>query len=250
VQSAIVQGVDDEEDPAVVALVGAEHPTCSGTLVARRAVLTAAHCVVETPPRSVVFGAEPAASRRVAVDGWKTHPEFDERTLAHDIAVLFLADDAPVVPATMASKSALSPGSRVRVVGFGDATPGGAPEQRRKRAGFDRIDAVAADQLRALPDPATPCSHDSGGAVLADGALVGVISAGDLECARYAVFTRVDAHRSFVDGALSPTTSDQSGCRIASRSSANDGLCLLCFAALVSRRRGHRNHHNGEASCV
>ena len=116
--------------------------------------------------------------------------------------------------------TAPSRGDRVRVVGFGAPRFGVNDEVPTKRAGVQRVDEVAERTFRGRPDPATPCNHDSGGAVLDErGDLVGVISAGDLLCAEYALATRADTHRDFFEDVLEPAP--RGGCSVASLGSSD-----------------------------
>jgi hypothetical protein len=213
-QQSVVGGVLEPGSPAVGAILPvaptcgspaeASPVTCTGTLVAPRVVLTAAHCVenADAPQvLSVVFASEPArasASERVrAIDG-RPHPAW--RAGENDIGVLILAEDAPVVPVPL-DESALPVdivGRITRVVGFGLDDQG---RTGSRRSGTARVTAVEAGTFSMEAAPGMTCGGDSGGPSFleVDSAerLVGVTSFGDLACTR-GTNTRVDVHAAFL----------------------------------------------------
>jgi hypothetical protein len=211
---AITNGIADDGDLGVVALLwpGDERPRCTGTLVAPRVVVTAAHCETPAPPTAVFFGADPTlGGTTVAVLDARAEPGFDPVTLVDDLAVVLLAAPAAVTPwpLWMGPPEALAPGAPLRLVGFG-ATAASDRAPPRKHAGTATVAAVAAATFSFQPDPAQTCRGDSGGpAFLTAGGteyLVGVTSYGDPACAAGATDTRVDRYRAFVQGYVAETS--------------------------------------------
>lgn len=178
--------------------------TCTGTLVAPRVVLTAAHCVenLDIPQGLwVVFAPEveqALPSERVRVIEGRVHPAWLPGV--NDIGVLILAGDAPTAPVALegAGLPPVAVGQLTRVVGFG------LDEQERlgsRRSGSAQVTAVQAGTFSIAAAPGMSCGGDSGGPVFleADGAerLVGITSYGNLACTT-GTNTRVDVHAAFV----------------------------------------------------
>lgn len=79
---------------------------CGGSLIGVQAVLTAAHCVINTQNVHVILGAhqltanEPFQQRQMVLPlGYRIHGNYDEATFANNIAILILP--VPVSTATM-----------------------------------------------------------------------------------------------------------------------------------------------------
>ncbi|NIW26148.1 MAG: trypsin-like serine protease [Actinobacteria bacterium] len=204
------------EYPAVVAVVArraacVETPAvaCTGTLIAPRVVLTAAHCfdVFGTEGRNyeVYFGPDlngPEGSY-VLGDVAIRHPEFDDETHENDVGLLRLAERAPVEPMALpiGVLDDTSVGGTARVVGFGVTRDESQPEGV-KREGSTVVTELTATMFRSARDPSMTCQGDSGGPVFVDlgegEELAGITVSGDPGCDVEASNVRVDAVLDFI----------------------------------------------------
>jgi hypothetical protein len=198
---AITNGTLDTGDPAV-ATFGA----CTGTLIAPRVLLTAAHCVwsLDVLSQHAVFGDAIHATmrqERLILEG-RVHPDFDPVTLDNDIALVLLdlpPDGIDPLPMNTTPIDDALVGSTVRLVGFGVTMPNAPPENfGTKRQGTASLRAYLANGLVDDAMPSSACQGDSGGAALLTlggvEVLAGVISRGDLACGNFGVATRVDRY--------------------------------------------------------
>jgi secreted trypsin-like serine protease len=176
---------------AVVTIVGSHGNSCTGTLIARDVVLTAAHCIAPgTTTKIVDYKSQPPRLldiRRTAV-----HPQFDMQSLlAHrataDVALLQLASPLAAQPAALGG--ALMPitvGMRLTVVGMGVAVAGDGRSGGVARAASLTVTGRPGTLQIRLVDPSTnnaraglgACTGDSGApAFLDSGAVIaGVVS--------------------------------------------------------------------------
>jgi V8-like Glu-specific endopeptidase len=223
--AAIVGGSDDAGDGAVVAIIdrrsscddGELRIVCSGSLIAPRVVLTAAHCLQEqgTDGTWEVYVGSPvggdAQGRFFVVTDAAVDPAWNAETHERDLALLRLADApaAAPLPLPAAPLPASIVGATVRVIGYGSTAAGAMPDGVRRQTTL-RVSTLEANLFRAEPAPGNSCGGDSGGPVLGDlGAgeqLLGVTVSGDAACQSYALQARVDvAMAAFVQPYLDAT---------------------------------------------
>ena len=173
----VVGGGPDLDHPGVVAIVerratcaAPEAVRCSGTLVAPRVVLTAAHCLDgrRADELEVVIGADlrGPAGAALAVQDAALHPGYVPGQLAagHDLALLLLAEPAAPPPIALvdAPPPELIVGATVRLVALG--APADHADGGQRLAADATVTAVTATDV-TLAGPGVPCGADSGGAV-------------------------------------------------------------------------------------
>lgn len=204
--SEIVGGTTTTGHPAVGALVDAGGPFCTGTVVAPRVVVTAAHCLEGVKSAaSLGFALGPSAfrpQRILKVAGASVHPQYDARNIRNDIAVLRLAADAPVTPVPIATK-APTVGQSLVFVGYGVSNGRTGAGFGTKRQVTMKVAQVGASQFAYAEANKNTCSGDSGGPAFATDAsgnltVAGVTSYGDAACVQYGVDTRTDVYAAFV----------------------------------------------------
>jgi hypothetical protein len=212
VAEKIVGGRVETGYPAVGALLTADGGLCTGTVVAKRWVLTAAHCVEGGLSGAVfAFGnSVDAPTRVVQVNGGQAHPQYDADRIVNDIALVRLASDAPVAPLPMAGSLAGTEGESLTFVGFG-VTSGRTDDSGTKRSVVIPLAELDATTFMYTVRGRNTCSGDSGGPAFLQqngvAVVAGVTSYGDASCRQYGVDTRVDVYRGWIDpiiGAASP----------------------------------------------
>ena len=210
---SIIGGTADSGHPAVGAVV-MNYFLCSGTLIAPKIVVTAAHCVLPNdPPKQFGLGPKTSSATEILnVVQAIPHPQYGQGNVdgwtvnVHDIAILVLDKAAQAQPMKYRTESIDGlTGAPVTFVGFGVTVPGNPTTTGTKMKVAGTIGKVAAQGFFNYTSPANPkntCTGDSGGpAVYSNGGVDEVISGvsgGDEACAENGFNTRVDAHAAWI----------------------------------------------------
>lgn len=181
---------------------------CTGILVARDVVLTAAHCATGHVQWRDDDGALQARVTRESV----VSPAFragiaDARVPVIDLALLRL--DEPVsprlVPARL-SPGGASPGESLVMSGFGEAVQGDQQSAGTLRSAVvTAIDAYGGSDLVTWlhrDEAVGACKGDSGGALTRDGLLIGVVTSIVGRCGHLTRAVMVGPQRAWIDETL------------------------------------------------
>jgi uncharacterized protein (TIGR03382 family) len=200
---AIVDGQLDTGHPAVAALVTGGAQFCTGTLVAPRVIVTAAHCLppnydVTASSIRVFFGDQiGGAGDSLAIDDVYVHPDWNKDVIPNDLGIVALTEDAAVEPVEMLGpKESIRSGETVTVVGFG-ITGSDAADNGTKRKGTAEVEDVDASTLYLGRNPELTCNGDSGGPLFVSRGgrdkFAGIHSRSD--CETSSLDERVDNHK-------------------------------------------------------
>ncbi len=177
------------DSPWAVVLVRDDGPgICTGSLIAPRFVLTAAHCAGDG--LTVLYGNRSReGARRVPVREAIRHPQYTRQPIAYDLGLLRLAYPLRVRPLPIASRveawDLVRPGGTATILGWGATVTGNRRPDLVHRADIRFTDLRIVGTHIAYDTPTGgPCGGDSGGPLLVTGydgrpVLVGVASITD-----------------------------------------------------------------------
>ncbi len=212
---AIVGGApaDAELKAATAMIVSTRGAACTGVVLAPTVLLTAAHCVQPAADYAVVV-FEASGPRLIPISRIAVHPGFDPNSFetrrpTPDLALARLSESLPASfrPATLTSEVAL-PARRggFVIAGFGVTRDGdGKSAGTLRMASLPSIGTTGGIMVR-LSDGAAKggCTGDSGGPVLLDGVVTGIIgwstaAGGARGCGGVTGATLIGPQRAWID---------------------------------------------------
>lgn len=232
-------GGEEDRSPELAAVVHVG--TCTGVLIAPQRLLTSAHCALPAPHQVRIAGND------VAVGACRSHPRYDERSGAFDLAVCEMESGPNVTPLSIAEDVGVQAGDAVTVAGFGRTRPiGGESGAAALRAIHVSVVGISDSEIVVGDPKHTACLGDSGGPVLRSRAgrlevLAVVRDSAGAVCASPAEAVRVDGRlQAWLGGS---TTASPLPLR-----SAALGLFVLLTLALAAGRHWTRRLVNAARS--
>lgn len=213
VSQPIIAGTPVTGDPAIMSLLsfmGPRGARCTATLITPRLLLTAAHCIFETPgfTRQLFTGNNDGngTGTEVAVKMVVSNPRYQGAPRqGNDFCIVVL--EAPMsIPTVRLNRAPVESalGKTVRYVGYGLTAVGNPQSGGVKRQNMAPLADVSRLLLGIGPNGNQSCEGDSGGPLLLDDgqgeSIIGIASFVDAPaCRRNAFYQRIDTQIAWID---------------------------------------------------
>ncbi|KAJ9073942.1 Chymase [Entomophthora muscae] len=187
---------------------------CGGCLIAKNAVLTAAHCTLSTDPND--YNIRQGKTTQQEIDSFERlqaisvhpHKEYNKEMFRADITVILIDPSHSLTNYLTLGESTVSEGTPVHLAGWGKEVYSGEASQNLKTLDLKVMSDSVCKGLFAIFEPQThlcasspvpghsACMGDSGSPLVSnDNTVVGVVSYGDQMCSKSGTsFTRVSAY--------------------------------------------------------
>ncbi len=209
----IIGGSPESGYPAVGAVI-TSNSLCTGTLIASKIVVTAAHCISPyDPPKWFYMGSSIKSPTSIMnVDKSIRHPDYgtgyslNAQIHQHDIAVLVLKTAAPATPMPYRTASVNNlKGQPITFVGFGKSSiynDYSSGTKMKVTVTMGDVTTPGFWNYTTSSNPKNTCVGDSGGPAFHNNngveEIVGVVSSGDADCVQTGFNTRIDTHAAWL----------------------------------------------------
>jgi endonuclease G len=206
--AAIIGGTTTSDFPECCSIEGAD--SCTGVLVHRRIVLTAAHCEGSASVRLNALTRSDPNGERISILRNRRHRDYNPTTHFFDFRVLILQRDAVTLPVELATTQEFRNAQRTTLVGYG-RSEFGTGEKREVTVPIDHNPDTGEiqgefDEERefvAGGNGFDTCYGDSGGpsyiTVGGRRKVAGLTSRGkNSNCGEGGIYTLIDSHVDFI----------------------------------------------------
>ena len=216
-KSKIINGhmviASDSQSKHTVGIYKKGETTCTGVIVSKNTVLTAAHCVDEMKNGKVSFGLQKNNREFREITDHIQHPEYDETVVgladvpANDLMVLKFKGALPFgfEPAEISNIDIVQDNIEVVLSGFGRDEDN---QYDVLKSTTVKVIQTAPYEFRTSEKKSGSCDGDSGGPVFFRNAdekytLVGSVSRGDMNCNLYGIYENMTYYKNWINDSIS-----------------------------------------------